>query len=166
MASPVSQQPPEPAGRPSPPDSGALDVRPGRREDAAEIARLIVRENARPADAGEIERYLTHAPSVVAVVNGEIVGVVYSRPFSPDILEWRNGLVAAAHRRRGVGQALVARMEEESRRAGYRALIGVNCWKHTGATQERASAARAFWRAMGWTIVFATDGSAVVAKHL
>lgn len=163
----TSQKPPVPAG-----DTGvslplaAIEIRPGRPEDAAAIAELIVRENTRPADATEIAGYLARAPSVVAVIDGELVGVIYSRQFSPDILEWRNGLVAAAHRRRGLGRRLVTAMEAQSRRAGFRALIGVNCWKHRGATQERASAARAFWRAMGWTIVFATDGSAVVAKHL
>ena len=57
-------------------------------------------------------------------------------------------------------------MEQQTREAGYLAMIGVNCWKHAGSTKERAAVARAFWRAMGWTIVFATDGSAVVAKHL
>jgi GNAT superfamily N-acetyltransferase len=162
MVAPVSHEFPESAGHHAP----AVEIRHGRAQDADAVARLIVRENTRPADATEIERYLAQAPSVVAVVDGEIVGTIYSRQFSPDILEWRNGLVAAGYRRRGVGRRLVAQMEEESRRAGYRALIGVNCWKHKGATQERASAARAFWRAMGWTIVFATDGSAVVAKHL
>jgi hypothetical protein len=45
-------------------------------------------------------------------------------------------------------------------------MIGVNCRLHAGATLEGASSARGFWLRMGWTIVFATDGSAVVAKHL
>lgn len=162
MVAPVPHEIPGSAGRPAP----VVDIRRGRPQDADAVARLIVRENTRPADAAEIERYLTQAPSVVAVADGEIVGTIYSRQFSPDILEWRNGLVAAEYRRRGIGRSLVEHMEEESRRAGYRALIGVNCWKHKGATQERASAARAFWRAMGWTIVFATDGSAVLIKHL
>ncbi len=141
-------------------------VRSGTHDDAQAIAKLIVVENARPADAAEIERYLASAPSVVALVDGELVGMIYSRRFSPDILEWRNSLVAAAHRRSGLGRRLVEAMEHETREAGYRAMIGVNCWKHPGGTKERATAARAFWRAMGWTIVFATDGSVVMAKHL
>jgi GNAT superfamily N-acetyltransferase len=91
--------------------------------------------------------------------------MIYSRRFSPDILEWRNSLVAVARRREGVGGQLVQAMELRTRDAGYLAAIGVNCWKHAGTTKERASSARAFWHAMGWTIIFATDGSAVVAKH-
>lgn len=134
--------------------------------DAAEIAALLERENGRPADADEIARYLAAWPSVVAVVGGAVAGVIYSRRFSPDVLEWRNSLVAASLRRRGIGRLLVAAMEAETRRAGYRATIGVNCRLHPGATREGASAARAFWKTMGWTIIFATDGSAVVAKHL
>jgi GNAT superfamily N-acetyltransferase len=147
-------------------DSPAIMVRPGVAADAPAIAKLIVRENTRPADAAEIERYLGSAPSVVALVDGELVGMIYSRRFSPDILEWRNSLVAAAYRRSGLGRRLVEAMERQTRDAGYLAMIGVNCWKHEGSTRERAASARAFWRAMGWTIIFATDGSAVVAKHL
>ena len=144
---------------------GPLVVRRGEPGDASAIVELIVRENDRPADAEEVERYLRSAPSVVALVDGELVGMIYSRRFSPDILEWRNSLVAAAHRRRGAGAQLVRAMEQQTRDAGYLAAIGVNCWKHAGATKERASAARTFWHAMGWTIIFATDGSAVIAKH-
>lgn len=145
---------------------GELVIRPGRRRDAHAIARLVVRENTRPADVDEIARYLDLAPSVVAVQGGEIVGAIYCRPFAPDILEWRNSLVATSRRRLGIGRRMVQRLEQDSARAGYRALIGVNCWRRQGSTRERASAARAFWKAMGWTIVFATDGSAVLAKHL
>lgn len=142
-----------------------LVVRRGEPGDTSAIVKLIVSENNRPAGAAEIERYLASAPSVVAVVDGELAGMIYSRRFSPDILEWRNSLVAAAHRREGVGAQLVQAMEQQTRDAGYVAAIGVNCWKHAGTTKERASSARAFWHAMGWTIIFATDGSAVVAKH-
>jgi GNAT superfamily N-acetyltransferase len=143
-----------------------ITVRGGEPADASAIAKLIVSENGRPADVAEIECYLASAPSVVALVDGELVGMIYSRPFSPDMLEWRNSLIAAAHRREGVGAQLVQAMEQETRDAGYLAVIGVNCWKHAGTTKARASSARAFWHAMGWTIIFATDGSAVVAKHL
>lgn len=141
-------------------------IRAATAADVAAIARLIVLENSRAADEAEIARFLEVGPSVVATVDGAMVGMIYSRPFSPDILEWRNSLVASSHRGVGLGRLLVQAMEEETRRAGYVAMIGVNCWKRPGAGKERASTARAFWRAMGWTIVFATDGSAVVAKHL
>ena len=147
-------------------DLARYTIRPATADDAAAIARLIVSENSRPADAGQIARFLETAPSVVAALDEELVGMIYSRPFSPDILEWRNSLVASAHRRVGLGRLLVDAMEEQTRRAGYLAIIGVNCWKRPGGSRARASTARAFWRAMGWTIIFATDGSAVVAKHL
>lgn len=50
-------------------------VRRGEPADAA-IAKLIVWEDSRPADAAEIERYLMPAPSVVALVDGEPVGMI------------------------------------------------------------------------------------------
>jgi ribosomal protein S18 acetylase RimI-like enzyme len=143
-----------------------IEIRRGRPEDAPAIVALIQRENHRPADVGEIGGYLESWPSVVATVADEIVGFIYSRRFSPDILEWRNSLVASTMRRVGLGRSLVEAMEAETRAAGYRAMIGVNCWMHRGATRERAAAARAFWLAMDWAILFATDGSAVIAKHL
>jgi len=144
----------------------APEIRRGRPADADAIGRLIVLENNRPADAEEISRYLAAAPSVVATVGDRLVGVIYSRRFSPDILEWRNSLVASDLRRMGLGRRLVEAMEAETRAGGYRAAIGVNCWLHRGATRERAAAARAFWLAMGWSILFATDGSVVIAKHM
>ncbi len=145
--------------------SGPVEIRAGRPEDAPAISRFIVVENSRPADADEIARYLAAAPSVVAIAGDRLVGMIYARRFAPDIIEWRNSLVASDFRRAGIGSRLVAAMEAESVRAGYRAAIGVNCWLHRGATKERAAAARAFWLAMGWSIIFATDGSAVVSKH-
>jgi GNAT superfamily N-acetyltransferase len=140
-------------------------IRPATAADAVSIARMIVVENGRPADAAEIAHLVETAPAVVAFVGDELVGMVYSRPFSPDILEWRNSLVASAHRRTGLGRLLVDAMEQQTRRAGFAAAVGVNCWKRPGGSREAASAARSFWHAMGWTIIFATDGSAVVAKH-
>jgi GNAT superfamily N-acetyltransferase len=149
-------------------DAHAADpevIRPGRVSDAPLIADLIRRENGRPADADEIARCLAAEPGVVAVAGDRIVGMIYARRFSPDIVEWRNSLVASDRRRTGLGRRLVAAMESACVDAGYRAAIGVNCWLHRGATRERAATARAFWLAMGWSIVFATDGSAVVARH-
>jgi len=143
-----------------------LEIRPGAQDDVPTIVALLARENGRPADADAVAACLASAPSVVALLGGEIVGVIYSRQFSPDILEWRNSLVAASLRRRGVGRRLVEVMEEATVQAGFRAAIGVNCWMHRGSSAARASVARAFWLAMGFSIVFATDGSVVLAKYL
>ena len=52
-------------------------VRRGEPADAPAIAKLIVWENSRPADAAAIERYLMSAPSVIALVDGELVGMIY-----------------------------------------------------------------------------------------
>lgn len=143
-----------------------LIVRPGRSGDVEAIARLIVAENGRAADRDEIAQDLAASPSVVVERDGRLIGFIYSRRFAPDILELRNSLIASSARRAGVGTRMVVAMEDATRQAGYRATIGVNCRLHPGATDAGAAAARAFWLAMGWSIVFATDGSAVVAKHL
>ncbi len=143
-----------------------VGIRPGRSGDVEAIARLIANENGRAADRAEIVKDLASSPSVVVERDGQLLGFIYSRRFAPDILEWRNSLIAASARRLGLGTRMVAAMEAATRQAGYRATIGVNCRLHPGATDAGAAAARAFWLAMGWSIVFATDGSAVLAKHL
>lgn len=109
---------------------------------------------------------LASAPSVLAWSQDRLIGVFYARRFAPDIVELRNTLVSADQRGQGIGAELARRFEDAAREAGYRAMIGVNCRLHAGATRASAAAARSFWLHMGWSIIFATDGSAVVAKHL
>jgi GNAT superfamily N-acetyltransferase len=144
----------------------SLRYRSGTPGDAEEVATLLEVENGRRADLDELRGLLGAWPSVLAHDGDRLVGAFYSRGFSPDMIELRNTIVAAEHRRAGVGAEMARRFEAEARSRGYRAMIGVNCWLHRGATREGASAARGFWVRMGWSIVFATDGSAVVAKHL
>ena len=141
-------------------------LRPGRPADARAIADLIRRENHRPADIVAIAQSLASAPSVVALDRGELVAFFYGRPFAPDIVEMQNMLVAASHRRLGLGRRIVEHAETALREAGYRAAIGANSILHRGATPERCMAARAFWLRMGWRIVLATGGSVVLVHWL
>jgi GNAT superfamily N-acetyltransferase len=147
-------------------ETGRITLRPGGPEDVEDVAALIERENHRPADREEIARLLAAWPSIVAHEDGGLVGFIYSRGFSPDILELRNMVVASDRRRQGLGRRISDAIEDEVRARGFHAVIGVNCWLHPGSTRERASAARAFWLRMGWRILFATDGSVVMAKWL
>ncbi len=147
-------------------DIATTRLRRGRPADAAAIADLIRRENDRPADEAAIGASLASAPSVVAEEGRDLVGFFYGRPFAPDIVEMQNMLVAASHRRRGLGRTMVARAEEELVAAGYRAAIGANSVLHPGASPDRCMAARAFWLRMGWHIVLATGGSVVLVRSL
>ena len=139
---------------------------PGRPADAPAIADLIRRENHRPADIVAIAQSLASAPSVVALDRGELVGFFYGRPFAPDIVEMQNMLVAASHRRLGLGRRIVEHAETALREAGFRAAVGANSVLHPGTTPERCMAARAFWLRMGWRIVLATGGSVVLVHWL
>ena len=141
-------------------------LRQGLPADAPAIAELIRRENNRPADEAAIAVSLATAPSVIAEEDGGLVGFLYGRPFAPDIVEMQNMLVAASHRRRGLGRMMVDRAEDDLRRAGYRAAIGANSILHPGANPERCVAARAFWLRMGWHILLATGGSVVLLRWL
>jgi len=144
----------------------AVRLRRGSEEDAEAVAALIERENRRPADRAEIADLLRRSPSVVAHDGDDLVGFFYSRPFCPDILELRNMLVAASHRRGGLGTRIAQALEDDVRARGYRAVIGVNSWMHPGASRESAARARAFWLRRGWVVLFATEGSVVIAKWL
>ena len=144
----------------------APSIRPGAPGDAVAVADLIRRENHRPADEAAIAVSLATAPSVVAVDGGALVAFFYGRPFAPDIVEMQNMLIAASHRRRGLGRAMVACIEDDLRTAGYRAAIGANSILHPGATPERCMAARAFWLRMGWRILLATGGSVILVRWL
>lgn len=141
-------------------------MRPGGPDDALAIAALIRRENRRPADVAAIATSLGTAPSILAFDGPEMVAFFYGRPFAPDIVEMQNMLIAQSHRRRGLGRAMVARIEDDLRAAGYRAAIGANSILHPGATPERCMAARAFWVRMGWRILLATGGSVVLVRWL
>lgn len=141
-------------------------MRPGGPDDALAIAALIRRENRRPADVAAIATSLGTAPSILAFDGPEMVAFFYGRPFAPDIVEMQNMLIAQSHRRRGLGRAMVARIEDDLREAGYRAAIGANSILHPGATPERCMAARAFWVRMGWRILLATGGSVVLVRWL
>jgi GNAT superfamily N-acetyltransferase len=143
-----------------------VELRPGRPDDAPAIAALIRRENRRHADEAAIAMSLASAPSIVAVDGGEVVAFFYGRPFAPDIVEMQNMLVAASHRRRGLGREIVLRLEDDLRAAGYRAAIGANSVLHRNATPERCLAARAFWLRMGWHIALATGASVVLVRWL
>jgi GNAT superfamily N-acetyltransferase len=146
--------------------AAAVSLRPGRAADAPAIAELIRRENHRPADILAIARSLASAPSVVALDGGELVAFFYGRPFAPDIVEMQNMLVAASHRRLGLGRRIVEHAETALREAGFRAAVGANSVLHRGTTPERCMAARAFWLRMGWRIVLATGGSVVLVHWL
>lgn len=144
----------------------AIRIRPGEQADAPAIADLIRRENRRPADQAAIADSLASAPSVVARDGNELVGFFYGRPFAPDIAEMQNMLIAGRHRGRGLGREVVARAEDDLRRAGFRAAIGANSVLHPGASPARCMAARAFWLRMGWHIALATGGSVVMVRWL
>lgn len=147
--------------------AGGVELRPGTPHDAEAVALLIERENhPRVGDRERIARRLEALPSVVAIEGGELVAFIHCRRMAPDIVELSNMVVAARLRRRGLGRAMVTMLERALADQGFRAAVFVNSRLHVGTTDERAATARAFWLARGYTIVFATAGSAVFAKVL
>lgn len=138
----------------------------GSPRDVNAIIELLGSEGRRVPDPIELHEMLSRWPSTVARRTGQLLGVFYARSFSPDIIELRNTFVANTMRRQGIATHLEAQFAREARARGYRAMIGVNSRCQQGATDLTAAAARAFWTHRGWAIVFATDESVVIAKHL
>jgi len=143
---------------------GDLNLRCGVATDGPGIIALIARENHRPTDPERVRRRLEQLPSAVVERNGELMGFIYARRFSPDMVELSNMLIDPQIRRRGVGGRMVGMLEPELARLGYRGAVFVNCRLHIGATDQRSAAARAFWLRRGYRIVFATHGSVVFVK--
>jgi GNAT superfamily N-acetyltransferase len=147
-------------------DDGDLTLRPGVPEDGPGIIALITRENHRQTDPDRVRRRLAQLPSVVVEREGDVMGFIYARRFSPDMVELSNMLIDSRLRRRGVGSRMVTMLEPELGRLGYRGAVFVNCRLHIGASDQRSAAARAFWLRRGYRIVFATHGSVVFVKSL
>jgi predicted N-acetyltransferase YhbS len=116
----------------------APTLREARLSDAAAVRRLTRaayeehRELLDPPSgvhsetARAVERFLRLGGAMLALTDGETVGAVrYSR--SDDDAIWLGRLaVLPSHRRRGIGRALVAAVEEKARRMGARRVtLGV-----------------------------------------
>ena len=129
-----------------------LTIRDARPTDAQALATLIG-ELGYPTSAETVSRRLEGLRSsgadrvIVAELAGEVIGlaslhtsltVEYDEPVAK-----LNGIVVdERHRRRGIGEALVAEMEAEARRRGC-CLIFVT-------TAERRTDAHAFYRRIGF----------------
>ncbi|RAP42105.1 hypothetical protein BYZ73_07050 [Rhodovulum viride] len=74
----------------------------------------------------------------------ELAGIGALKALSPEAGEIKSMHTAAAHRGQGVGAALLAAIQTEASRRGYRAL-----WLETGATEPFA-AARALYERQGF----------------
>jgi putative acetyltransferase len=61
---------------------------------------------------------------LVAVVNGQVAGAVAFRGLDAEACEAKRLYVAAAHRGGGIARALMERIVEEARSAGYRRMVG------------------------------------------
>ncbi|MCU0307423.1 MAG: GNAT family N-acetyltransferase [Thermoleophilia bacterium] len=155
-------------GRGGAAEGAAPVVRLAGPADVPGICALIGRGNRRRAEPGEIRRCVLRAPCVVGCSGGEVVGFIYGEPFAPDVLEWRNMVVAPELRRSGLGTRIVEKGEMEARRHGYRALVGSNSWLHAGGSPGRSAGARAFWHRMGWREVLRTGAgdTVVIVKDL
>jgi GNAT superfamily N-acetyltransferase len=143
-----------------------IRISEGSPRDVNAIIDLLSSEGRRVPDPIELHEMLSRWPSAIARHTGRLIGIFYSRSFAPDVIELRNTFVASNSRRQGIATHLEAQFAREARARGYRAMIGVNSRSQPGATDLTAAAARAFWTHRGWAIVFATDASVVVAKHL
>lgn len=89
-----------------------------------------------------------------AVVDGEVVGAGWLRTPLLDNLELAelDVHVLPAHRRRGVGTALLALLEDEARSRGRRVLTGLSSWPHAAGSDGRGASGPEFARARGFDL--------------
>ncbi|HET8559419.1 MAG TPA: GNAT family N-acetyltransferase [Marmoricola sp.] len=141
-----------------------VTVRPFAEADWAEV-RAIIEEvaaegetyclPARLTDAEAREFWLSDAATVVAEVDGEVLGSAHmgpNRPAQGAHVGTASFMVSSAARGRGVGRALGEHVVEWHRRNGFRAI----CFN--AVVETNASAVR-LWQSLGFTIIGTVPGA-------
>lgn len=129
-----------------------LTIRDAREDDAAALAPLLD-QLGYPASADAVRRRIELLAAsgadrlVVAELGGRIVGLAAihvspSLEYDEPAAKLSAIVVDREHRRRGIGEALVAAMEAEARTRG--------CGLIFLTTAERRRDAHAFYRRIGW----------------
>ena len=128
-----------------------MEIRDARRDDAPALARLLD-QLGYPTTPEQAARRLERLSAsdadrlVVAELDGEVVGLARlhvspSLEYDGDAGKVGAIVVDERHRRRGIGEALMAAVEEEARRRGCVLLFLT--------TAERRKEAHAFYRRLG-----------------
>jgi ribosomal protein S18 acetylase RimI-like enzyme len=121
-------------------------VRECRREEVGAVLELWRQANATPSvtdNADDLRRALTESKAnlLVAEVNGQLIGSIIGT-----FDGWRGNLYRLAvhpdYRRRGIGRALVAEVEERLARQGVKRI--------TALVEKHHSWATGFWQAVGY----------------
>ena len=125
------------------------DARPADAEALAELIRQLGYSASAEAVAARVERLARSGADrvVVAEVGGEVAGlaslhVSLSLEYDAPAAKLSAIVVDERHRRRGIGEALVAELEAEARRRG--------CCLIFLTTAERRKDAHAFYRRIGF----------------
>jgi ribosomal protein S18 acetylase RimI-like enzyme len=129
-----------------------LTIRDARPEDAQALATLV-RQLGYPTSAKAVARRVARLQKseadrlVVAELGGEVVGLAslhtsLSVEYDEPAAKLSAIVVDERHRRRGIGEALVAAMEAEARQRG--------CCLIFLTTAERRDEAHAFYRRVGF----------------
>src|ERR1700728_2209722 len=123
-----------------------IDIQAATPTDAAAVLALWVEAETHPSttdDLESVERLLAHDPGalLIAVADGMVVGSVIAGWDG-----WRGSIyrlaVSPAHRRLGIGRALVG--------AAERRLEGLGARRLQPAVVSGDDQAMAFWQASGW----------------
>ena len=132
--------------------------RPADRTAVIELFRAFMQELTPPSLEGELGAYVERAIREelsrvedyyggafwVAEEDG-VIGMVGIERHAPDTAELRRMAVARAHRRKGIGRALLATAEAFCRQAGYRKVML--------STSELQSPARRLYESSGYGLV-------------
>jgi ribosomal protein S18 acetylase RimI-like enzyme len=140
-----------------------MEIRPANINDLDSIIRLYESELLRKANPVFIKTSIEMYPVFIALEGDELVGFVYCRKFSPDILEPANILVKKEFRSSGIGSRLLAEVERVSA-GSYQSLILVNSTLYKEDSEKRD--ASNFYLKNGYVVILETKGSTVFSKDL
>jgi N-acetylglutamate synthase-like GNAT family acetyltransferase len=154
----------EQGGQVSDINSGGVRFETAEHRHLTAMQILFKKNLARDPKLSVMKDCIDSAPSQVAIVDGEVVGFVYSHMVAPDTLELVNILVAEDRRDSGIGGNLLERLEREAFAQGYKAVILFNSLLYSSAGIKRA--ATPFYSRHGYDYLRLTNDTVLCWKLL
>ena len=143
-----------------------INYHQGAKEDAYEITRLYFEGTGRFASEPMKENCLDNYPSVVATLEGRIVGFAYTLQFSPEILRLDNMFVCPGLRRRGVGTEIVTRLEKIIPVKYTHVILDNSLLYEYPRKDVEKHSAKAFYEKLGYRTVIETPNTVVLVKEI
>lgn len=127
-------------------------IRSGTKDDAYGIAKLYFEGTGRVLSRPNLRLDLEDYPSVIVVLNGEIVGFAYMYAFSHGIVRLDNLFVRSDLRNQGLGQKIIEYLEKHMSEE-HQYMILDNSLKYEYPNGTKKKSARRFYERLGFKTI-------------